>query len=126
MPTLLVVALTLVTMVVLFTFDPATTWWFPSCPFYMMTGFKCPLCGSLRALHALLRGAPLVAFSFNPLVTVSFAGTLSVVVRDIFRPAHVSARERLTDLCFSARGIALVATFGVLRNLLDVTGWIVR
>ena len=86
-------------------FDPATTWWFPSCPFYALTGLLCPLCGSLRALHALLTGAPLTAFAFNPLTTTALA-------------AWLVARRSFTAFCFSARGVAVAVAFGVLRNFL--------
>jgi hypothetical protein len=85
-------------------FDPATTWWFPSCPFHALTGWLCPLCGSLRAVHALLRGAPLAAIVLNPLV-VGVAASWLV------------ARERTMAWCFSARGVILVTAFAVLRNL---------
>ena len=85
-------------------FDPATTAWFPSCPLHALTGWLCPLCGSLRAVHALLHGAPLAALAFNPL-TVAGLGLWLV------------AREKATAFCFSARGVALLALFGVLRNL---------
>jgi hypothetical protein len=92
------------TAAALVAFDPATTWWFPSCPFHAMTGWLCPLCGSLRAAHALVRGAPLTALAFNPLVVVGLATWLV-------------ARERTAAFCFSARGVALFLGFGLLRNL---------
>jgi hypothetical protein len=85
-------------------FDPGSTWWFPSCPFHALTGWLCPLCGSLRAVHALLQGSPAAAVTFNPL-TVSGLG------------AWLVARQRTTSFFFSARGISLVAAFGLLRNL---------
>jgi hypothetical protein len=85
-------------------FDPATTWWFPSCPFHAMTGLLCPFCGSLRAIHALLRGAPLAALAFNPLVIVG--GGMWVV-----------ARERTAIWCSGPRGPMLLAAFTLLRNL---------
>jgi hypothetical protein len=91
-------------------FDPATTWWFPSCPFSALTGWLCPLCGSLRAVHALLHGAPVAAFALNPLTTVGLA-------------AWLVARQRVTSFCFSARGLALLAVFGLLRNLPLHIGW---
>ena len=86
------------------TVDPATTWWFPSCPLYMLTGLLCPLCGSLRALHALLTGAPLAALAFNPLLVVGLV-------------AWVLARRQAAAFSFSARGVALAIVFGVLRNI---------
>lgn len=92
-------------------FDPATTWWFPSCPFHALTGWLCPLCGSLRALHALLLGAPAAAFAFNPLTIAGLA-------------AWLLARERTAAFCFSARGVALLIAFGVLRNVPSSPGWL--
>jgi Protein of unknown function (DUF2752) len=88
----------------LIVFDPATTWWFPSCPFYAITGWLCPLCGSLRAVHALLHGAPLAALAFNPFTVVGLGTWICV-------------RERTIGFCFSARGLALFVGFGLLRNL---------
>src|SRR5580693_9291812 len=37
-------------------FDPATSGIFPPCPFRYLTGWYCPGCGSLRAIHQLLHG----------------------------------------------------------------------
>jgi len=84
--------------------DPATTTWFPSCPFYAITGWQCPLCGSLRALHALLHGAPLAALTFNPLTVTGLAMWLV-------------ARDRTARFCFSGYGLTLLMGFGLLRNL---------
>lgn len=98
------VALVAAAVLLLASFDPAVTWWFPSCPFHALTGWLCPLCGSLRAVHALLRGAPLRAVAFNPLTIGGLA-------------AWLVARERTTAFCFSARGLALLSAFGLLRNL---------
>ena len=85
-------------------FDPAATWWCPSCPFHALTGWLCPLCGSLRAVHALLIGAPLTALTFNPLTIAGLGGWLL-------------ARDRTIRFWFSARGLALFAAFGLIRNL---------
>ena len=53
--TFIVIAVALAVMaVVYFVFDPTTTRLFPKCAFYALTGFKCPGCGSQRAIHALL------------------------------------------------------------------------
>lgn len=94
----------------LLAFDPATTWWFPSCPFRTLTGWQCPLCGSLRALHALLRGSPADALACNPLTVVCLA-------------AWVLERDRTTTFWFSPRGLAIFIAFGVLRNVPGPSGW---
>jgi len=103
--------LVLVAGLLLAGFDPSTTWWFPSCPFRAITGWECPLCGSLRALHALLQGAPLAALAFNP---VTIAGVVG----------YVLARERTVAFCFSTRGLAAFAAFGLLRNVPAFSGWL--
>ena len=102
-------ALGLAVAALLFRFDPAATWWFPSCPLHALTGWLCPLCGSLRALHALSLGAPLEALAFNPVTTVGLA-------------AGLIARKRMAAFCFSAPGLALLVAFGVLRNVLPLAG----
>src|SRR5436190_23186880 len=81
-------------------FDPATTWWFPSCPFHALTGWLCPLCGSLRAIHALLTGSPLAALAFNPFTIVGLGG-------------WVLTRERAIAFALSPRGLTLFAAFGL-------------
>lgn len=43
---------------------------FPACPFYSLTGWYCPGCGSQRAFHALLHGHFLQAVKFNVLAVV--------------------------------------------------------
>lgn len=101
----------------LYQFDPTSTWWFPSCPLYALTGWLCPFCGSLRALHALLHGAPLVALGLNPLTTCGAAVGAVAVAMDAFRTSERGWLGRLTRLGFSAYGAAAILTFGVLRNL---------
>jgi len=48
--------------------DPETSELFPPCPFLALTGFYCPGCGTLRALHQLTRGHPVAALDLNPLM----------------------------------------------------------
>ncbi|PYV86056.1 MAG: hypothetical protein DMG90_22080 [Acidobacteria bacterium] len=45
------------TLTILRTSNPASSGIFPPCPFLWLTGFYCPGCGSLRALHQLLHVA---------------------------------------------------------------------
>ena len=49
-----------------FVLDPSETPLFPRCPFYSLTGWYCPGCGSQRAVHSFLHFdfAGVVAFNF--------------------------------------------------------------
>lgn len=53
----------------LYSFDPALTagGLLPPCPFRLVTGLLCPLCGTLRAAHALLHGHLAAASHYNTL-----------------------------------------------------------
>ncbi len=64
---------------VYFTFDPSHSAWFPKCPFLVLTGYKCPGCGSQRAVHALLTGNLATAWHYNALLVVAlpFIGDLT-------------------------------------------------
>ncbi|MCD8740902.1 DUF2752 domain-containing protein [Mucilaginibacter roseus] len=52
-------------------FDPLRFNIFPKCPFFTLTGFDCPGCGSQRALHALLHGNVAQACNYNLLLVLS-------------------------------------------------------
>ena len=54
-------------LVLLFSVNPETTSIFPKCPFFALTNWYCPGCGSLRATHHLLNGRIIEALTFNPL-----------------------------------------------------------
>ena len=98
-------------------FDPATTWWLPSCPFYAMTGLLCPLCGSLRALHALLGGSPVLAVHYNPLTAFAVPLAAGAFLYDAVAPDRSSATRRLAEIGFSTPVLLLVAAFALGRNL---------
>jgi hypothetical protein len=110
----------------LFAFEPASTWWFPSCPLRALTGWLCPFCGTLRALHALLHGNPGRALALNPLVTLGALAGVAAWVGDMAGPTGRSRFARWFGLWFSAPGVAVLITFGVLRNLpVDrITQWL--
>jgi hypothetical protein len=57
-------------IVFLRSFDPATSGIYPPCPLYYLTGWYCPGCGSLRALHQLLTGNLRGAWAMNPLTVI--------------------------------------------------------
>ena len=66
-----VLATGIVAVYYVYTYNPATSLLYLPCPFHMLTGFYCPGCGSLRALHHLLHGHLAVAFGLNPLMVLS-------------------------------------------------------
>ena len=98
--------------------NPEDSGLFPPCPFLALTGYHCPGCGTLRALHQLLNGHLLAAIDYNPL-TVFFLPFLAYA----FSAAMVGGiwGPKLPTVFIPAGWIwaLLVAVigFGVLRNL---------
>lgn len=114
--------------------DPATPGHYPGCPFLALTGWFCPGCGGLRAVHELTRADLPAALSSNAVVTL--AVPVAVVLwllwfRRTLRPTTVvlasqnggpnpsqtggpNRRARLAGPVALAIGLIL---FAVLRNL---------
>lgn len=56
---------------VLFFYNPVDIEWMPRCPFFALTGLKCPGCGTLRAIHNLLQLKLADAWNMNPFLILS-------------------------------------------------------
>jgi len=67
---LLLIALVALT-IIYYRVSPTTSAFFPKCAFLMLTGLKCPGCGSQRAVHALLHADLASAFAHNALLVLS-------------------------------------------------------
>src|SRR5215203_2998388 len=65
----------------LFWFEPGKTGFFPICLFRFFTGFTCPGCGSTRAMHQILHGHFLTAFTLNPLFLLAIPFLLFAFLR---------------------------------------------
>lgn len=104
--------------VMLRTFDPATSGIFPPCPVFYLTGWYCPGCGSLRALHQLLHGNLPAAWAMNPLTVLLLPfvcyGLASHAVR-LFRGQALPQRF-IPASWIRALGTVIVI-FGIVRNL---------
>ena len=99
-------------------FNPASAWFFPPCPFRALTGYLCPGCGTLRALHELLQGHVAAAFKLNPLMMlllpyVGYGGASEIgeLVRGRPLPA-LFLRPVLIWLL-----LAVILLFWILRNI---------
>ncbi len=110
-------ALGLAGAALLFAFDPARHAFYPVCLFKKMTGYDCPGCGGLRAMHQLLRGDVWRAFQLNPLVVVG----LPLLGLWFIRTRRTASRRRQsgsgTVLFWAWLLFTTVVVFGVMRNL---------
>jgi len=98
------------------------------CPFRLLTGWDCPLCGGTRMGEALLHGDVAAAFGFNPLALVGLAilGVLGVVwvVEAVGGPAFRLPRplserlRRVHPMQWLVICLLVALVYTVVRNLL--------
>jgi hypothetical protein len=102
-----------------FSFDPASHAFFPKCPFYSLTGWQCPGCGSQRALHSLLHLELSLAFSANPLMVVFLP---YIALGFVFEHNRTLRMSSMRKYIFGKPAImiilGLIVLFFVSRNIL--------
>ena len=105
-------------LVLLRIYNPATSTLFPPCPVHFLTGWYCPGCGSLRAIHQLLQGNLRAAWAMNPLSMLLFPFLVYGLAREATSylrgqpsPQFAVPGAWIRALC------ALIVLFGIVRNL---------
>jgi hypothetical protein len=98
------------------------------CPFRLLTGWDCPLCGGTRMGDALLHGDLPGAFGFNPVALVGLVilGVLGVVwtVEAVGGPAFRLPRplserlRRVRPMQWLVIGLVVALIYTIARNLL--------
>lgn len=115
----IVIAVLLVLGFIYYVLDPATSNVFPQCTFLSLTGYKCPGCGSQRAIHALLNGDVKAAFGYNAMLLVAIpwiALCLFAEGQRIRRP-RLYARLNAPLLIWSF--LVMVLAWWLLRNIFN-------
>jgi hypothetical protein len=105
-------------VVMLAVFDPARSGFFPPCPVRYLTGWYCPGCGSLRAIHQLLRGNLRAAWALNPLTIILLPFlTYGLASSALFEISGQGLPQPfLRAFWIRALGAAIIL-FGIARNL---------
>lgn len=102
---------------VIATRDPNQTGHYPTCPFLWTTGFYCPGCGTLRAVHALTHGDVAAAWHLNPLLLVAIPVLLWVWAAAVRRAWLGVPRRFLVPNWMLATLPVIVGAYWVLRNV---------
>ncbi len=104
--------------------DPHEGGHYPTCPSLYLTGFYCPGCGSLRAIHDLAHLDLAGAWGMNPLAVIALPWLAWRWLRWALESAGVSVTTR------PAPGWALyllagaVILYGILRNIPALAPWL--
>ena len=95
------------------TVSPEQPGHYPACPFRALTGFACPGCGSLRALHDLAHGHVMTGLTHNAMLMMTLPFAMAAWVRVITgRTGAVASRRRL-----GYAALTLLVMWTVVRNL---------
>jgi hypothetical protein len=111
-------------VVVVATIDPEEPGHYPTCPFLSVTGWWCPGCGSLRAVHALAHGDIGTAIDRNVLTVLAVPALVLAWVAWLRRTVTGRPRSRWAAPPAALWGLlATVVAFWVLRNV-PVGSWL--
>jgi Protein of unknown function (DUF2752) len=103
--------------VYLFVFEPGKTGFFPVCLFRFLTGLTCPGCGSTRAMHQILHGHFLTAFTLNPLFLVAIPFMLFAFLRySVIVLRGGVPRQNALPAPYIYALFVVVLTFWIFRN----------
>ncbi|MGM9802658.1 MAG: DUF2752 domain-containing protein [Muribaculaceae bacterium] len=100
-------------------FDPSNSQFFPKCPFHMLTGLKCPGCGSQRTIHALLNLQIAQAWHHNALLVASLPLIALLAVADILNKRMPQLHRALFNPFVSWTILAIVLLWWILRNIFN-------
>lgn len=93
--------------ILLYFYNPTEVEWIPRCPFLVLTGFKCPGCGTLRGLHHLVHGRLDAAWAMNPLMVT----VLPIIV--LFVLSHKISQNVILGRVI----LTMILLFWLFRNL---------
>ena len=99
--------------------DPSTSDAFPRCSFLSLTGYKCPGCGSQRAVHALLNGDVAGAFRYNALLMIAVPWMGLCLFVESRRTRNPRLYARLNPELLMSLFLALTLSWWLLRNIFD-------
>ena len=91
---------------------------FPKCPIYTLTGYKCPGCGSQRALHNLFHGNFLTAFMYNPLMILLIPYVFLGIYIEYIANKSNQLIVRLRDIFFEKWALLVLAVIILLYTML--------
>lgn len=110
---LIVIAVVVLIGVAYYIIDPVMHKWVPKCPFLLLTGWKCPGCGSQRAIHALVHGDIIEVFRQNALFLPSIAYIISIVASRLKPSLH----DKLTGQIAIWTYFGIIIVFWISRNI---------
>ncbi|MBO7608898.1 MAG: DUF2752 domain-containing protein [Muribaculaceae bacterium] len=116
----IIVAVVVMAAAIYFTYDPAKPGnIFPRCFFLTFTGYKCPGCGSQRAIHSLLHGDFLQAFRFNAALVVALPILVVFAISEWKRNSWPRFYEIVNNKWIGITILFAVVFWWIIRNVFN-------
>lgn len=112
-----IIALVALVLLVVYAFFDPSKYFFPRCPFLMVTGWQCPGCGSQRAIHALLTGDFAAAWHYNAMFLILIPVIGLMLFSEAMRDRWPRLNRWLTSTAMVVVLVLLLAAWMVVRNL---------
>ena len=105
--------------VLYFLFNPADSNFFPKCPLKMISGLKCPGCGSQRAVHSLLHLDIVTAFKYNALLVLSLPIVIILGYAEIYRVKKPELYVKIHKVKYIFAYMIFVILWWICRNIFN-------
>lgn len=115
--TTLLLAAAVAAVAVYLLYDPSQSALFPRCPFLMLTGLKCPGCGSQRVIHSLLGGDIAAAWHYNAFMVAALPVIALYSYAELRRRRHPQLYNRLNSPAVIWSIFATTVLWWLLRNI---------
>lgn len=112
-----IVSVVIIVGFIYFFFNPADNSIFPKCPFYLLTGLKCPGCGSQRAIHSLLHMDLVISFKYNALLIFSLPIVMILGYVELNRTIYPNLYLKIHNVKFIWGYFYLTIGWWIFRNI---------
>ena len=101
-------------------FNPNDYIIYPKCPFLLLTEFKCPGCGSQRAIHYLLHLDIISAFKCNMLLIASLPYIGILLYVELTKNKNPSLYYKVQNYKLVLTYLIIVITWWIIRNVIGL------
>lgn len=115
-----VISITIIVGLIYYFFDPAGNSIFPKCPFYWLTGLKCPGCGSQRAIHSLLHLDFESSIKYNTLLVFSLPIIIILGYAELKRTQNPTLYLKLHNVKFIWGYFIVTIGWWIGRNIFKI------
>ena len=102
--------------------NPTTYWFWPKCPFKLLTGLSCPACGIQRFIHAMTNGHFREAIAYNYFLVYALPYIVAIIATFLMPASRL--KELMQKIFENKFAIWLyIATFCAwfaIRNILKI------